>query len=111
MDCSSCTSRSVCTSVCPEMAAILQEPEPKEKPLPWYGPWCGDYKEGLADGMRAKEIREYLDGRSEFDRLVCVLHIAGYANRHIGRIVRKDHHAIGLIVARYEALFGEAPPE
>jgi hypothetical protein len=25
--------------------------------------------------------------------------------------VRKDHHAIGRIVARYEALLGEAPQE
>jgi hypothetical protein len=57
--------------------------------------------------MRAREIREYLDSRNEADRLVCVLHIAGYSARYIAKIVRKPPRPVGKAIAWYADLFGK----
>jgi hypothetical protein len=101
------------------MEAQLKAPSPREKPLdrnPWHALWCRDYRDDLSSGMRAEDIRRYLDERTELDRLVCVLHIAGYGRSTIAGILqggayRVTEARVRAIIERYRRAVGKGPAE
>jgi hypothetical protein len=101
------------------MEAQLKAPSPREKPLdrnPWYALWCRDYRDDLSSGIRAEDIRRYLDERTELDRLVCVLHIAGYGRSTIAGILqggayRVTEARVRAIIERYRRAVGKGPAE
>lgn len=105
MICTVCPTRPICNGLCPGMEAQLREPSPRERPLESPRDWYGDYRTGMHLRAHAEEIREYLQARTEWDRLVCVLHIAGFSVRYISEALRCNRRRVAKVVCRYAGLF------